>query len=134
MFPGNDDLVHGRYVHRPEVYDVDLFRIEVSESGVLVAETIAQRLAETSLLDTVVTVYRQEIDGTRTEIARNDDYFGEDSFVELPVGPGVYYVGVWAGGNRHVDPAIEDTGFGGVSQGEYEVQIEFRQGRGRVVA
>ena len=60
-------------------------------------------------------------------VARNDDYFSEDAFVEIQLQPGRYFVGVTASGNTSYDPVIEDTGWGGTSQGDYELRLTFRK-------
>ena len=81
--------------------------------GLFTAETFAQRLPNSSSLDTVLTLYRENPNGTREVIARNDDYFSRDSFIEVNLGAGVYYIGVSASGNTNFDPTIDDTGLGG---------------------
>ncbi|WP_145101591.1 tandem-95 repeat protein [Rosistilla carotiformis] len=244
VFPGNYDILHGQYVWRPESGDIDLYRFEIdlddpNKLAVVTAETFAERLGNSSLLDTSLTLYKQqqasvvtdfgvygnfEIDftavqpgdlGNRTgvqlvitptgsnptptvevtenqivvymsnpagttvqqvvdainaspaaanlvtatlvlsedidpteiptfaslqedaprvlltgggivSVARNDDYYSEDSFLEVELGSGVYYIGVMASGNDLPDPTIGGTGFGGTTQGEYELQLKFR--------
>ena len=127
VFPGDHDITHGQYLHRPESKDIDLYRFEVTDNGVFSAETIAERSENPSLLDTYLTLYREDSDsGERTLIAQNDDYFSSDSFLELSLTPGVYYLGVSASGNDQYDPAIEDSGFGGVTEGEYDVRFNYR--------
>ncbi|TWT73866.1 GEVED domain-containing protein [Allorhodopirellula solitaria] len=59
------------------------------------------------------------------QLSRNDDYFSEDSFLNAALGAGVYYIGVAASGNDTYDPMIKDSGFGGLTQGEYELRIKF---------
>ncbi|WP_145348533.1 tandem-95 repeat protein [Rosistilla ulvae] len=244
VFPGNYDVLHGQYLWRPESGDIDLYRFEVdlddpSKLAVVTAETFAERLGNSSLLDTSLTLYKQqqasvltdfgvfgnfEIDftavqpgdlGNRTSVqlvitptgnnptptievsenqirvlmsnpagttvqdvvdainaspaaanlvtaklilsedidptviptfaalqedapevlltgggivsvARNDDYYSEDSFLEAELGSGVYYIGVTASGNDIPDPTIGGTGFGGTTEGEYELLLKFR--------
>ena len=72
IFPGNQDIIHGQYVHRPESSDIDLYRFDVdfgpngqSREGVLVAETLAERQANSSTLDTRLALYR-EVQATAT--------------------------------------------------------------------
>ena len=60
---------------------------------------MAERQLQSSLLDTVITLWRAKPDGSYELLARNDDYFGRDSYLELDLGAGVYYVGVSASGN-----------------------------------
>ena len=66
VFPGNQDIIHGQYLHRPEGSDIDLYRFDIdfgasgaSRTGVFVAETIAERLADSSTLDSRLALYKQ---------------------------------------------------------------------------
>ena len=66
IFPGNQDITHGQYLHRTEGSDIDLYRFDVdfgangqSREGVLVAETLAERQANSSTLDTRLALYRE---------------------------------------------------------------------------
>ena len=66
VFPGNQDVIHGQYLHRTEGSDIDLYRFDVdfgpngqSREGVLVAETLAERAANSSTLDTRLALYRE---------------------------------------------------------------------------
>ncbi len=64
--------------------------------------------------------------GSRTLIARNDDYFGTDSAIEdLHLAAGTYYVAVSSTGNTNFNPAIGDSGFGGRTDGAYQLQLNF---------
>jgi hypothetical protein len=63
--------------------------------------------------------------GARTIIARNDDYFGKDSFVSLHLNPGTYFVAISSRGNTNFDPSIADSGFGGNTDGAYQLKIKF---------
>lgn len=126
VFPGDHDITHGRHLHRPESKDIDLYRFEVNENGVFSAETIAERAEATSLLDTSLRLYHEDEEGNRTLLAQNDDYYSNDSFLQLDLSPGVYYLGVSASGNDQYDPTIEDTGFGGTTQGDYDLRMNFR--------
>lgn len=126
VFPGDADIVHGQVLHRPESNDIDLYRFELNTAGRFSAETIAERQDDSSLLDTVLRLYRQESNGSRTLISQNDDYFSEDSLLEMTLQPGIYFVGVSASGNSDYNPVIEDTGFGGRSQGDYDLRLNFR--------
>ncbi|MCR9294187.1 MAG: hypothetical protein NXI32_15820, partial [bacterium] len=65
-------------------------------------------------------------DGDIELISRNDDYASEDSRIELNLGSGIYYIGVSSSGNDAYDPVIEDTGFGGTTQGKYDLRLTFR--------
>ncbi|MGV2334607.1 MAG UNVERIFIED_CONTAM: DVUA0089 family protein [Planctomycetaceae bacterium] len=103
-FPGDADIVHGQALFRPESRDIDLYRFTLANAGQFTAETIAERLNDSSLLDTVIRLYRQNSDGTRTAIATNDDYFSEDSLISLDLEAGTYFIGVSASGNDAYDP------------------------------
>lgn len=251
VFPSNVDVMHGQFINRPDSVDVDLYRFEVSlddanRVGKLSVETYAERLADSSALDTTLTLF-QEVRATATtdlrigpslqlrfdaisvgatgngsriefiesdrgagdtavrvspltdvngnaiqnavlvdlprqgrfvssvpvgdlidalqadplasslfeitldkgspttdisgqnlrtspivlsgggveQLGRNDDYFSEDSFLNASLGAGVYYIGVAASGNDTYDPMIKDSGFGGLTQGDYELRIKF---------
>lgn len=130
IFPGNADILHGQFMYRPDSIDVDLYRFQIDledgREGLFTAETFAERLPNSSLLNTVITLYRENADGTREVIARNDDYFGRDSFIEMSLKGGAYYIGVSASGNVDFDPTIDDTGLGGTSQGAYDLRLNFR--------
>lgn len=125
IYPGDQDIVHGQHLYRPESGDIDLYRFEVTTAGRFTAETLAERREETSLLDSVISLYR-EVNGQRQLVARNDDYFSDDSYLERELQPGVYYLGVSASGNEDYNPVIEDTGYGGKSQGDYELRLSYR--------
>lgn len=144
VFPGNRDLINAQYIHQPEGKDIDLYRFDVRlpshdpdqpKTGLLTVESFAERLPNSSLLDTVLSLYREvevrDANGTvigyeRELIARNDDYFSSDSYVSVELGSGTYYIGVTASGNTNFDPVIEDTGWGGTSQGDYQLRFSFR--------
>ena len=113
VFPGDHDIAHGEFLYRPESNDIDLYKFELTDAGRFSVETYAQRLNDPSLLDTVLTLYQANADGTRRElISRNDDYYNSDSYIEMDLAPGTYYVGVSASGNLDYDPEVEDTGAG----------------------
>lgn len=133
VFPGDHDVVHGQFLYSPDSKDIDLFTFRLPESGTLSIETFAERLPSTSMLDTLLSLYRQESDGTRSLIARNDDYFSNDSFLEMALPAGTYWVGVTASGNDDFDPIIDDTGLGGRTQGDYDIRINFRPSADRSI-
>ncbi|MGH7139595.1 MAG: beta strand repeat-containing protein, partial [Pirellulales bacterium] len=62
----------------------------------------------------------------RTLVSRNDDYFGTDSFINMSLAPGVYYVAVSSSGNSQFDPNIPGSGWGGKSDGAYELRLNFQ--------
>ncbi len=53
--------------------------------GLFRAETVAERLPDSSLLNTVLTLYKQDRrhGAAKRVIARNDDYYGNDSYLEV---------------------------------------------------
>ena len=64
VFPSNFDVLQGQVLYRPDSNDVDLYRFEVNLNdedrvGSLVAQTFAERLADSSLLDTTLTLFEQ---------------------------------------------------------------------------
>lgn len=132
IFPGAQDVSNGQFLFRPDSKDIDLYRFELTEAGRFSAETFAERLQDTSMLDTVITLYREE-GGERELFARNDDYFSNDSFLELDLRAGTYWVGVSASGNDDYDPAIDDSGLGGRTQGAYDLRLNFRADADRAI-
>lgn len=132
VFPGDQDIAHGQYLYRPESNDIDLYKFVLDDAGLFSVETYAERLGNPSLLDTVLTLYEATVDETtgrvvtKQLIARNDNYYNSDSYIEMYLEPGTYFVGVSANGNVDYDPAIEDTGEGGLSQGNYQLRLNFR--------
>jgi hypothetical protein len=127
VFPGEQDLIHTAYTYEPASKDIDTYRFQVEDgqSGVFTAETFAERQADDTLLDTLLTLYRENADGSRDLIARNDDYFSKDSFLEVPLTGGTYYITVTSTGNDQFDPTIPDSGFGGTTQGAYDLRLNF---------
>ena len=136
VFPGAHDIVHGQHMYRPDSIDIDLYRFDLNEPGTLNAEVLSERLNDSSLLDSAITLYRlvevrdadNNLKTTYELISRNDDYYSKDSFLELYLQPGTYFVGVSASGNNDYDPNIENTGVGGTSQGEYKLRLTFTPG------
>ena len=64
IFPGNQDVLHGRHLHRPDSNDIDLYKFEVDfggddRVGLLTAETSAERLTNSSSLNTNIELFRQ---------------------------------------------------------------------------
>ncbi|MBX3420874.1 MAG: tandem-95 repeat protein [Pirellulaceae bacterium] len=242
VFPGNQDILHAQYIHRPDSTDIDFYRFEINlgaadRVGSFVAETYAQRLADSSQLDTLLQLYRERnamgqttfnvggllvefeslrpgalgnqfqvfftqselgagtlpgilvsdnaisidlnstqdsettvqeildaiagspeasrlvkarlmsgnaatrvggrqltqnpvrlVGGSFELIAQNDDYFSRDSLIRQTLGSGVYYIGVSASGNNQYNGSVQDSGFGGRTQGDYELRLDFRAG------
>jgi VCBS repeat-containing protein len=126
VFPGDHDIVHARHLHPPASLDMDLYAFTLPQDGYLTAETIAERLSpNASLLNTSITVYRDLGNGNRRKVASNDDYFSNDSYLRLHLERGSYLIGVNASNNAEMDPSVSDMGFGGTSQGDYELVLGF---------
>ncbi|HPM79751.1 MAG TPA: S8 family serine peptidase, partial [Candidatus Anammoximicrobium sp.] len=120
VFPYDADIVHGQRIWRPDATDIDLYKFRLDRDGRFTAETAAQRL-NTSLLNSVLQLF----DAQGRRIAGNDDYYSTDSFLDVHLSAGTYYVGVTSTGDRDYDPTVPDSGFGGTTDGEYELQLGF---------
>lgn len=127
-FPGVQDVIHGQYQYRPDSVDIDLYRFTVApgQSGVFTTEVIAERLADSSRLDSAIRLFRENPDGSREMIAQNNDYFSSDSYLQLALTEGTYFIGISSTGNEAYDPTISGTGIGGTSQGTYQLRMDFR--------
>ena len=130
VFPGDYDTEQLIQNFPTNGSDVDLYTFTVDKSGQLTAETIIARPGQvaTSTLDSVITLYREDIvngQKIRTMVARNDDYYGRDSFVGLDVTAGTYFLAVSSTGNTAFDPRVSDSGYGGRSDGGYELKLAF---------
>jgi hypothetical protein len=140
VFPTDADVVLEQALHRPESNDIDLYKFKVDDAsgGLFRAETIAERMPTSTpdnpnLLNTVLTLYKETIVNgikVRTEVARNDDYYGNDSYLELHLNQGTYYVAVTSTGNTEFNPEILDTGFGGRTQGAYNLSMSLKPDSG----
>ncbi|MEM6471239.1 MAG: PPC domain-containing protein, partial [Planctomycetota bacterium] len=125
IFPSYAEIVHGQYLFRPDSTDIDLYRVELPTTGSITIETIAERLGTPSTLDTHLRLYRETPSGV-IELAGNDDYVSNDSLIRLDdLDAGVYFIGVSAQGNDTYDPVIPGTGFGGLTEGTYELRVDF---------
>lgn len=122
-FPSIVDILHGQYLYRPESSDIDLYRFQLDGAAKVSIETFAERADQVSLLDTNLRLYRLTPSGNFEEIAANDDYSSNDSLIELDLAAGTYMVGVSASGNSEYDPTISGTGFGGRSEGSYQLRL-----------
>ena len=126
ILPSGLDIATGQYMYRTDGNNVDLYQFQLPTSGTVDLEALAQQLqtpdTETDMLNTYLELYNS----SGQVIARNDDYFGTDSYISmanLPVG--TYYVGVSASGDDNYNPAVPFSGMGGTSQGPYELRISF---------
>ena len=130
VFPGDYDIEHLRQLYPASGSDIDVYRFTLSEPGRVAMQTVIARpgKAVTSLLDSVISLYREDlVDGkaVRTLIARNDDYYGRDSFIGLDVVAGDYFVVVSSKGNTAFNPEVSDSGGGGISEGSYRLKLHF---------
>lgn len=126
ILPGDADIVHGQYLYRPDSKDIDLYQFSLPVDGRISIEAFAERMSSASLLDSQIRLFQQNDVGGWDQIAANDDYFSSDSYLELDLEQGNYIVGVSASGNSTYDPVIEDTGIGGLSEGDYQLRIDFQ--------
>ncbi|RMF42331.1 MAG: VWA domain-containing protein, partial [Planctomycetota bacterium] len=127
VLPGDADILHGRFLYRPDSTDIDLYQFSVPVDGRITIEAFAERLSgQNNLLDTQIRLFQQNDQGQWVEIAANDDYYSSDSYIELDLAQGNYIVGVSASGNDGYDPTIPGTGIGGRSQGDYQLRMDFR--------
>ncbi len=127
-FLSQSDITLGQYLYRPESHDVDLYKFSVATGGRLTAETFAERLTSSSLLDTSLTLWRKIPGGGAGDyelVARNDDFYSNDSFVGLDLLAGDYVVGVSASGNDSYNPTVANSGLGGRSEGRYQLRLGF---------
>ena len=125
IFPSNFDITHINRLHPPLANDIDLHKFELATAGRFTAEITADRLPTKSFLDSVLTLYRETSPGVREIIARNDDFFGEDAFLDLDLEAGNYYLAVTSVGNIDFDPNVADSGYGGRTDGLYSLDINF---------
>jgi hypothetical protein len=130
VFPGDYDTEQLIQYYPTNGSDVDLYTFTLDKAGKLTAETIVARPGQIakSTLDSVITLYREDIvngQPVRTMVARNDDYYGRDSFVGLDVTAGTYFLAVSSTGNTAFDPRVSDSGYGGRSDGAYELKLAF---------
>ena len=121
VFPGDHDITHLQRAHRPDSKDIDLYEFELTEAGYFTAEVIAERKVASSTLDSALLLF----DSNQNVIAQNDDYFSNDSFLNLHLDAGTYFVGVSSTGNTQYDPVISNTGLNGRTHGDYELLLNF---------
>ena len=79
-------------------------------------EIIAERAANSSNLDSHLTLFR-ESGGSSEVVTANNDYLSSDYFVRTSLKSRTYYVGVTASGNQDHNPLSNDSGGGGVVKG-----------------
>ncbi|MEZ6132565.1 MAG: hypothetical protein R3C59_28195 [Planctomycetaceae bacterium] len=127
QYPTYADIIHGRGLYPLDSTDIDLYEFDITEEGLFTAEIVAERLTATSQLNSALRLYRENANGSKTLIAQNDDYYSNDAYLELNLTPGKYFIGVSASGNTDYDPTVSDTGFGGGSDGNYNLELDFQK-------
>lgn len=99
--------------------DVDLYRVDLPRGGQLTAEIVAKRLTSGSTLDSVLRLFN----ALGQQIAVNDQFYGQDSFIDLFVTTGgTYYIGVSGFGNDRYNNTIAGSG-AAQSRGAYTLKI-----------
>ncbi|MFN7892585.1 MAG: hypothetical protein ACK5OC_19970, partial [Pirellula sp.] len=128
IFPGDNDVVHGQHLYRPDNRDTDLYRFVVAPGvrGELRAETIAERLNQSSNLDTHLTLLQRGADGSLHIVAANNNYASDDSLIRVQLDAGEYFLAVVAKGHEDNNALVADSGSGGRSQGRYELRVDFK--------
>ncbi|WP_417386550.1 Ig-like domain-containing protein [Gimesia sp.] len=121
VYPGDYDIDHLLRLFRNDANDIDLYEFHLNESGRFRAEVFAERLTNSSLLNSVLTLFDED----HNVIARNDDYFSNDSLLELNLAAGTYFIGVTSTGNDNYNPEIENSGDNGYTDGVYELRLNF---------
>ena len=100
--------------------DVDIFRLDLPRGGLISARIFAQTLPTPSNLDAVLRLF----DATGQELAINDQFFGNDPFIDFFVpSAGTYYVGVSGFGNSSYLPLIAGSGQS-QSTGNYDLRLD----------
>ena len=134
VIPGDYDLIHLNVLHPKNGSDVDTYSFALEADGKVSLETVVSRPGQpvVSLVDTVLTLYREDpATGARTLVARNDDFYGRDSFIGIDLearnpggSPYTYFVTVTSTGTTF-DPNVENSGNGGRSDGVYQLKLGF---------
>ncbi|MCG3123868.1 MAG: hypothetical protein GIKADHBN_02296 [Phycisphaerales bacterium] len=87
--------------------DVDIFRLDLARGGQITAEITAKRLVTGSNLDS----YLRLFNANGVELTSNDQFFGQDSYIDYYVSTGgTYYVAVSGFGNEDYDPNAAGSG------------------------
>ena len=99
--------------------DVDIFKLDLPRGGLITLETVAQRLSVSSAFDSFLRLF----DANGNELASNDQFAGNDSFIDFFVATGgIYYVGVSGFGNEDYDPTVSGAPVS-QSRGVYDLVI-----------
>ena len=126
ILPFDYDVVHLNDLYPRTGSDIDVYKFTLDGPGALTAQTFVARPGQAvlSTLDTVLTLYRED-SGVRTMVARNDNYYGRDSFIGLDLAAGNYFLAVTAAGNTGFNPDVSDSGYAGQSDGAYKLKLDF---------
>ena len=120
IFPSDYDILHLQQLYPRAGTEIDVYSFELTDDGNFQAETIAERLPTgASTLDTVVSVY----DASHALVSRNDNSFGRDSRVAIELAAGNYFIAVSSTGNTAFDLEVSNSGQGGFTQGQYNLQL-----------
>lgn len=110
--------------------DVDMYRIDMTRGGQITAEVVARRLGTPSPLDSVIRLF----DANGVQLAINDQFFGQDSYIDFFVRTaGTYYIGVSGFGNAAYNPTNLTGRTGPQSQGTYSLNVGVQLSRNDVV-
>ncbi|MEQ8843817.1 MAG: S8 family serine peptidase [Phycisphaerales bacterium] len=100
--------------------DVDIYRMDLPRGGLISGRVLAQQLPTPSTLDGVLRLF----DAAGQELAINDQFFGNDPFIDFFVpSAGVYYLGVSGFGNERYLPLVAASGQS-QSTGNYDLRID----------
>lgn len=119
IFPTDHDIVHIQRLYQPNGTDIDMYSFNLPTKGKFSADILAER--QVSNLDSVLRLY----DASGKLLAQNDNYFSGDSFVGLELEAGTYFIGVSSAGNDVYDPSIQNSGYGGTTDGGYQLRLNF---------
>lgn len=99
--------------------DVDIFKLNLARGGQITAEITAKRRPTGSNLDS----YLRLFDANGNQLTFNDQFYGQDSFIDYYVSTGgVYYLAVSGYGNSTYDPKIAASG-NSQSSGLYDLTV-----------
>ena len=59
-------------------------------------------------------------------LAANNDSVSSDSFLTMHLDAGTYFIAVTGKGNEDFNPAIDNTGSGALSEGDYQLKLDFK--------
>lgn len=87
--------------------DVDIYRIDLPRGGLITADIDAKELTNPSTLDS----YLRLFDASGNELANNDQFHGQDSYLDYFVTTGgTYYIGVSGFPNDDYNPEVLGSG------------------------